>query len=117
MEGVTISLKKLCSYLSSINVMTNAVDLLQSHQLNQDLDTVSHTGIKFKSMWKECSRRFSTAEEECKLSGSHDEFWEFVTRPHMTRKEIYQFNGKPSNTVGPQDICRNVPCGSILGIS
>ncbi|ETI57070.1 hypothetical protein F441_00571 [Phytophthora nicotianae CJ01A1] len=35
----------------------------------------------------------------------------------MTRKEIYQFNGKPSNTVGPQDICRNVPCGSILGIS
>ncbi|KAE9349132.1 hypothetical protein PF008_g7040 [Phytophthora fragariae] len=37
----------------------------------------THTGAKLRDMWKECSSRFSAAEGRCKLSGSHDEFWNF----------------------------------------
>ncbi|KAE8956969.1 hypothetical protein PR002_g31311 [Phytophthora rubi] len=44
---------------------------IQPHQIT------THSAAKLKSMWKECSARFATAEGKCKLSGSHDEFWEF----------------------------------------
>eukprot|EP00644_Phytophthora_capsici_P004054 jgi/Phyca11/108413/e_gw1.15.561.1 len=37
----------------------------------------AHSGAKLKSMWKECNARFAAAEGRCKLSGSHDEFWQF----------------------------------------
>ncbi|KAF1778095.1 hypothetical protein GQ600_21895 [Phytophthora cactorum] len=31
-------------------------------------------------MWKACSARFAAAEGRCKLSGSHDGFWDFVSK-------------------------------------
>ncbi|EGZ19884.1 hypothetical protein PHYSODRAFT_406804, partial [Phytophthora sojae] len=35
------------------------------------------TGAKLQGMWKECNRRFASAEAKCKLSGSHEDFWNF----------------------------------------
>ncbi|KAG3016898.1 hypothetical protein PC120_g11350 [Phytophthora cactorum] len=42
--------------------------------INEDFDQLV---CKLKGMWKACSARFAAAEGRCKLSGSHDGFWDF----------------------------------------